>query len=153
MFTIILTFIGLVLFAALLYGGINYVNYEIYDQKFEESNVTSGFYNYETAIDSYKKNFNVYPDTANWITELGKIGTLLPNNQKHDFKYEYNTTNNTVAVCYDSVAETEGDYKVIEDIFKQGQFIISENCFSKTNETIDQSSYPVKVSLTKWIKK
>lgn len=152
MFAIILSFIGIALLAAVLYGGINYIDFDSYDNKFEENNVVSGFFNYETAITSYKKVFNVYPDSLSWENDLTKINVLLPNNQKYTYDYEYNTTDNTVALCYFGSIKNEKEYEVIEILHNKGDLILGEGCFKKNNETIDKTTYPVSIGLTKWIK-
>lgn len=152
MFAIVLSFIGIALLAAVLYGGMNYMNLDSYDNKFEENNVVSGFFNYETAITSYKKVFNVYPDSLSWENDLTKINVLLPNNQKYTYDYEYNVTDNTVALCYFGSIKDEKEYEVIEILHNKGDLILGNGCFKKNNETIDKTTYPVSIGLTKWIK-
>ncbi len=152
MFAIILSFIGIALLAAVLYGGINYMNFDSYDNKFEENNVISGFFNYETAITSYKKVFNIYPSSLSWENDLTKINVLLPNNQKYTYDYEYNVTDNTVALCYFGSIKDEKEYEVIEILHNKGDLILGNGCFKKNNEIIDKTTYPVSIGLTKWIK-
>lgn len=151
MHSLIITTISIALMAACLYFGINYINHDKYDQVVMENIISTDFYNYETSINTYKKTFNIYPDTANWEIELKKTKLLLPNNDSKFYSYEYNRANNTVAVCFKKDF-SKNDYQYITKFHEKGLTILASDCYKTVNEVIDTTPDSFTVALTMWIK-
>lgn len=151
MHSLIITTIAIALMAACLYFGINYINHDKYEQVVMESVISTDFYNYETAINTYKKTFNIYPDDANWEVELKKTKLLLPNNDSNFYSYEYNRTNGTVAVCFKNVVQKNG-YEYINNFHSKGLTVLASDCYKTVDEVIDTTPESFTVALTMWVK-
>lgn len=151
MFGLILSIIGIALMSGVLYAGISYVNVDAYTSKLQETTINNDLYIYNTLIRSYKSAYNVYPNTATWETDLQKLKGNIPLNDYNYYSYEYDVNNYTVGVCFSKTVKQE-EYNAIKNIHERGVTILSVNCFDSSNQPIDDSEFPVSISLTHWIK-
>lgn len=149
--SLIVSVITIALIAALFYMGSNYINIDLYDKKIQEYKIVNDLQSYEMAIDNYKKIFNIYPDENSWNVDLNSLNMILPEN-KGEYFYSYNEALNKVSICIQKSVQSK-DYEVFELIHSKGSTVISTNCFVDNDEVIDTSSFPVTVSLTRWINK
>lgn len=153
MHSLIITVISISLMAYVLNFGVNHINYDLYDEKIKENTLSSEFYNYSTSIKTYKKTFNIYPNTHNWENELKKTKVLLPDNSDGKFEYRYDIANNTVAVCFQDVV-MDYQYAGVLEFHNQGLTVIGENCYARTDEALTpDAGGQVTYALTMWIKK
>lgn len=150
MFSLITTIISIALMASSLYFGINYINYEQYDKMVIESDLSSDFYNYNSAILTYKKVFNVYPATTGWENELKRLKMILPENSSNIYTYQYDTVNNTVALCHSNTVSVE-EYPHYKSFHAEGLTVLNSSCYAQTDGVIDESGENISFALTMWI--
>lgn len=150
---LIISLISIALLAALMMVGINHLNIQFYENETNENTLIGNLQSYEISINTYYKTFNIYPQTDTWEEDIERINLIIPDNSNGFYSYEYDTSNNTIAFCYDIGVLNEDDYEVIESVHERGLTIMGNSCFIDSDETIDNSTYPVQVALTRWIKK
>ncbi len=151
MFGLILSIIGIALMSGVLYAGISYINVDAYTSQLKETTVNNDLYIYSTLIKTYKSAYNVYPNTGTWESDLQKLKGNLPLNDDGYYSYEYNVSDYSIGICF-SNSVNEEEMKGINNIHDRGMTILSSSCFDKTNQVIDESSFPVSIALTHWIK-
>lgn len=152
MHTLIIGIIGIVLMAGALLGGINYLNFDSYEEKVFETVVTNDLSSFELLVDSHYDMYNYYPENSQLNSELEKIDAIIPRPEVGNYTYNYDVSDNSVAICY-SLNANKLEMDVLLKLEDKGNYIMGNSCFLTANEIVDDGTYPKFAAITKWIKK
>lgn len=152
---LIISLIAIAFMGSALWVGTNKINYDIYDQRLTEAQITSDLKTYSSAIETYKKTINIYPSNTNWEADLMNLKLMIPkNNGEYRYSYTPNPSNpdlDFIGLCYIDSVEKK-DYQNIKEIHEKGVTVLSDSCFDLNSKTLDESGTTVDFALTSWVK-